>query len=131
MRAKEFISESGVTGSILPSVQETLPATYVIPELQNNDFYTQYRFGVALAGAKGSEQRKKDGVPPYNKDTPWGENEVIVSYAGNGVEEKFINDALKDIGISSRAKRLISTPNSNEPIDTGKQSIIKGFKGYA
>ena len=130
MRAKEFVTESGITGSILPDVQRTLPASYVIPELKNNDFYIQYRFGVALAGAKGAEQRKKDDVPEYSRETPWGENEVIVSYAGDGIEEKYINDALKEIGISSRAKKQVTTSKSEEPLSTGKKSPLKGFKGY-
>lgn len=130
MRAKEFINESGITGSILPDVQKTLPATYVIPELQNNDFYKQYRFGVALAGAKGAEQRKKDNVPEYSKETPWGENEVIISYAGDGIEEKFIDDALKQVGLSGSVKKQVTTTKSEEPTGTGKSSVLKPFKGY-
>ena len=39
--------------SLIDQVQHTLPNSYVIPGLKNNDFYMQYRFGVALAGAKG------------------------------------------------------------------------------
>lgn len=128
MRAKEFITES--EGSILPDVQKTLPATYVIPELKNNDFYLQYRFGVALAGAKGKEQRERDNVPEYSRETSWGENEVIVSYAGDGIEEKFINDALHDIGIKVTAKKKVSTTRSEEPSDTGTNSLLKQFKGY-
>lgn len=130
MRAKEFISESSITGSILPDVQRTLPASYVLPELQNNDFYKQYRFGVALAGAKGAEQRKKDNVPEYSKETPWGENEVIISYAGGGIEEKFINDALNQVGLSASAKKQVTTTKSQEPTDTGTGSVLKPFKGY-
>lgn len=129
MRAKEFINESGITGSILPDVQRTLPASYVIPELKNNDFYLQYRFGVALAGAKGQEQRDKDQVPEYSKESPWGENEVIISYAGNGMEEKFIDDALKTLGMG-HAEKQVTTSKSEEPVDTGKNSVLKGFKGY-
>lgn len=128
MRAKEFITE--VTGSILPDVQRTLPATYVIPDLQNNDFYRQYRFGVAMAGAKGEEQRKKDNVPEYNKETSWGENEIVVSYAGSSVEEKYINDALRKLGISSKAKKQVTTDKSEEPLNTNNTSPISSFKGF-
>jgi hypothetical protein len=127
MRAKEFITET--TGSILPDVQRTLPATWVIPDLKNSDFYMQYRFGVALAGAKGKEQRKKDNVPEYSKESPWGENEVIVSYAGRQPLEKYIDDALSDMGMAG-AQRQITTSKSEEPIGTGKTSLLKGFKGY-
>lgn len=130
MRAKEFINESGITGSILPDVQRTLPATYVIPELQNNDFYKQYRFGVALAGAKGAEQRKQDNVPEYDKESTWGENEIIVSYAGNGIEEKFIDDALKKVGITAKAKKQVTTTKSEEPTSTVVRSPINPFRGF-
>ena len=131
MRAKEFITESAITSSILPDVQRTLPASYVIPELQNNDFYLQYRFGVALAGAKGAEQRKKDDVPEYSRETPWGENEIIISYAGDGVEEKYINDALSELGITARVKKQVTTTKSEEPVDTNRKSTLMPFKGYS
>lgn len=128
MRAKEFITEA--TGSILPDVQRTLPAAWVIDELQNNDFYMQYRFGVALAGAKGKEQREKDGVPPYARETTWGENEVVVSYAGAAPLQGYIDDALRQLNIPVSAAKLVTTDKSEEPTDTIKQSPLKGFKGY-
>jgi hypothetical protein len=127
VRAKEFIIET--TGSILPDVQRTLPATFVIPDLKNSDFYMQYRFGVALAGAKGAEQRKQDNVPEYSKESPWGENEVIISYAGRQPLEGYIDDALKTMGMAG-AKKQITTSRSEEPVGTGKNSILNQFKGY-
>ena len=89
----------------------------------------QYRFGVALAGAKGAEQRKKDDVPSYSRESAWGENEVIISYAGGGMEEKFIDEALKELGLST-AKKQITTSKSEEPTSTQKDSPLKPFKGY-
>lgn len=128
MRAKEFITEA--TGSILPEVQRTLPAAWVIDQLQNNDFYMQYRFGVALAGAKGKEQREKDGVPTYARETTWGENEVVVSYAGRQPLQSYLDDALKELGIPPSAAKLVSTPHSQEPVDTAIKSTLSPFKGY-
>lgn len=128
MRAKEFITE--MTGSIQPDVERTLPAAWVIDKLQNNDFYKQYRFGVALAGAKGAEQRKKDDVPEYAKETPWGENLVIVSYAGKDPLQGYLDDALHEMGLKSSDAKLITTPHSEEPTDTGIKSTLKPFKGY-
>lgn len=128
MRAKEFIVES--TGSILPEVQDTLPAAWIIDALQNNDFYKQYRFGVALAGAKGAEQRKKDGVPPYDRETTWGENEIIISYAGVDALKSYLDDALREMGLPPSAAKLVTTKKSEEPKDTIKTSPLKGFKGY-
>lgn len=128
MRAREFLTE--MTGSILPDVQRTLPAAWVIDKLQNNDFYMQYRFGVALAGAKGREQREKDGVPPYARETTWGENEVVVSYAGVDALEGYLHDALRELDIPVSDAKLVTTKKSEEPEDTRKQSPLKGFKGY-
>ena len=128
MRAKEFITE--MTGSIQPDVERTLPAAWVIDKLQNNDFYKQYRFGVALAGAKGAEQRKKDDVPEYAKETPWGENLVIVSYAGQDPLQGYLDDALHEMGLQSSDAKLVTTPHSEEPTDTGIKSTLNPFKGY-
>ena len=64
MRAKEFIIEDStmpVSDTRLSStVSRALPSTYSIPALPNSDFYKQYRFGVAIAGARSAEQRKTE-----------------------------------------------------------------------
>jgi hypothetical protein len=128
MRAKEFITEA--TGSIQPDVERTLPAAWVIDKLQNNDFYMQYRFGVAIAGAKGAEQRKKDNVPKFASETPWGENEVIVSYAGKEPLQGYLDDAMREMGLKPSDARLVTTDKSEEPTDTRTVSTLKPFKGY-
>ena len=125
MRAKEFIRES--KPEKLPADKAAaLPAAYIIPELQNQNPYLQYRFGVAMAGAKGAAHRKKDGVPIMAKTGPFGESEVVVSY-GYDVGP-FIDDALKQMGLSG--KKRISNTTSTETADAGKVSPIKPFKGY-
>lgn len=128
MRAHEFITES--IGSIQPEVEHTLPAAWVIDKLKNNDFYTQYRFGVSLAGAKGAEQRKKDDVPEFAKETPWGENLVIVSYAGKDPLQHYLDDALREMGLQTSDAKLVTTEKSEEPTDTGIKSVLPAFKGY-
>ena len=128
MRAREFITET--TGSIQPAVERTLPAAWVIDKLKNNDFYTQYRFGVALAGAKGAEQRQEDAVPEFAKETPWGENLVIVSYAGREPLQGYLDDALHEMGLQTSDAKLVTTSKSEEPTDTGIKSTLKPFKGY-
>jgi hypothetical protein len=128
MRAKEFIIEA--TGSIQPAVQHTLPAAWVVDKLKNSDFYTQYRFGVSLAGAKGREQREKDDVPEFAKETPWGENLVIVSYAGKDPLQGYLDDALGEMGLKPSDAKLVTTPTSEEPTGTGIKSPINAFKGY-
>ena len=96
MRAKEFISEAK-DGKLLPSQADALPATYVIPELPNQDPYLQYRFGVAMAGAKGKKQREEDGVSSMSRESAFGENEIVVSYGHDAGE--YIDDALKTMGM--------------------------------
>ena len=125
MRASEFITE-GRTGSIQDDVAKALPATYSLPELKNQDPYLQYRFGVAIAGAKGAKKRAEDNVPAYSKETPWGENEIVVSY-GYDVGE-YINDALKSMGMNG--KRRLSTTKSEEASDVSTKSPVVGFKGF-
>lgn len=125
MRAREFITESG-TGHLLPDQADALPATYVIPELPNQDPYLQYRFGVAIAAAKGRRQRDEEGISSMHRASAFGENEIVVSY-GNDVGE-YIDDALKQMGMSG--KKMISTPTSIETSDVGKVSPVQGFKGY-
>lgn len=110
-----------------PDVARALPATYAIPELKNQDAYMQYRFGVAIAGAKGAKHRAQDNVADYAKESVWGENEIVVSYDPNIGE--YIDDALKQLGL--RGKRLITTIKSEESDDVSKGSPVKPFKGYA
>lgn len=128
MRARDFIKglTEGKTGTLEPDVARALPSAYVIPELPNQDPYLQYRFGVAIAGAKGAKKRKEDGISPYNKQSAWGENEIVVSFDPNIGE--YIDDALKQMGM--KGKKLISTPKSEESPDIVHQSPIKPFKGY-
>ena len=128
MRAREFITED--IGSIQPAVERTLPAAWVIDKLKNSDFYMQYRFGVAFAGAKGKAQREKDGVPEYNRETTWGENEVVVSYAGREPLQGYLDDALRQMNIPISAAKLVTTDKSEEPVDTLRKSPLNGFKGY-
>jgi hypothetical protein len=127
MRAKEFITEQRVALSV--DVARALPGTYTIPGLPNNDFYKQYRFGVAIAGARGQMERTQDSIPPYNfeKETPWGENMIVSSYMDANIGAD-IDYAMKEVGVSG--KNLISTMKSEEAVDVVKSSPVKPFKGY-
>ena len=132
MRAKEFIVEQKLDDvhDGLDVVDKSLPNTYIIPSLQNQDFYELYRFGVAIAAVRG-ESGIKDGVqngnePEFRATSSWGENQ-IVSSMDSGVGE-LIDKALAKIGKSG--KKSVSTPGSDEMDDTLTRSPIKGFKGY-
>ena len=128
MRAREFISE-GKTGSITRDVGLALPGAFKIPALKNQDPYLQYRFGVAIAGAKGAAQRAKDDVPDFDgAESVFGENEIVVSYDPHVVD--YIHDALRAMGLPPSDAKRIGTQKSEEAPDVMKTSPVKGFKGY-
>jgi hypothetical protein len=121
MRAKECITE----GSTLPDrISKPMPATWVIPELQNQTAYLQYRFSVALAGAKAA---RNGDIPRMDKDSVWGENQLVSGYMNPEVAED-IDFALGEMGL--KGKHLVTTEHSEETTDTGVNSPLKGFKGY-
>jgi len=128
MRAKEFVTE-GRTGTITRDVGLALPGAFKIPALKNQDPYLQYRFGVAIAGAKGAAQRAKDGVPEFDgKESVFGENEIVVSYDPEA--EVWIKDALRSMGMPPSDAVRIGTQASLEAPDVDKVSPVRGFKGY-
>jgi hypothetical protein len=116
MRAKEFIIESG-EGSIQDTVADALPATFVLPSLQNQDPYKQYRYGVALAQARGS---KKADVPDFEPRTAWGENAIVVAY--DNESQEMIKQAAD--AVSAGAVNMISTPKSQESKNVNKTSAV-------
>jgi hypothetical protein len=130
VRAREFVTESRV-GSIQDDVARALPATYVLTKLENQDPYKQYRFGVAIAQAKGRRGREQAGegnIHPFAARSAWGENQVVVSFDPN--IEEWIDEALRDVGLSPNDKRLISTHTSEEAADVDHVSPIRPFAGY-
>jgi hypothetical protein len=127
MRAKEFIRE-GRTGSFTADVGRALPGAFKIPALKNQDPYLQYRFGVAIAGAKGAAQRAQDGVAPFSRESVFGENEIIVSYDPHVVD--YIHDALKSMGMPASDAVQIGSMGSEEATDVDKVSPVKSFRGY-
>jgi hypothetical protein len=129
MRASEFVTE-GRTGTITRDVGLALPGAFKIPKLQNNDPYLQYRFGVAIAGAKGAAQRAKDDVPPFDgPSSVFGEDMMIVSYDPH--VKTYIDDALHSMNMPSSDAVQIGTMASEEAPDVDKVSPVRGFRGYA
>jgi hypothetical protein len=128
MRASEFVTE-GRTGSFTHDVGLALPGAFKIPALKNQDPYLQYRFGVAIAGAKGAAQRKQDGVPDFDgKESVFGENEIVVSYDPKA--EVWIKDALVSMGMPASDAVRIGTQGSEEAPDVDKTSPVRAFAGY-
>lgn len=131
MRAKEFITEQKLQDvhDGLDIAAKSLPYTYVIPELKNQDFYDLYRFGVAIAdvrGEMGNDNVKSKKTPKFRPESSWGENQIVSSFDPN--IGKVIDKALHKVDKSG--KRAVSTPGSDEFDDTLKVSPLKPFKGY-
>ena len=132
MRAKEFIIETTLSKvhDGLDLATMSLPNTYIIPELKNNDFYDLYRFGVAIAavrGEGGNDNVQNKFKPDFRAESSWGEHQVVSSEFDKELGNT-IDQALKKVGKSG--KKMVSTPNSDEMDDTLTQSPIRGFKGY-
>lgn len=114
-------------GSIQDDVARALPAAYVMPGLKNQDAYNQYRFGLAIADVRGRKARENDaGNTKFQSASPWGENEIIVSFDPD--IDKVIDAALAEVGQSSSGKKLITTPRSEEAKDVSKHSPVANIK---
>ena len=126
MRAREFISEEK---KLPPESKEPLRYTYVLPGLGSSDPYQTYRMGVAMARAR-SEYRKDDVnpfMPEWSAETAFGEH-AVVSGMNSGISK--IIDAALAMTNTPGGKRLVSSPESQEPNFVAAQSPIKAFKGY-
>ena len=135
MRAKEFITEQRMDQihDLMDVVSLSLPDTYKLDQLKNNDFYPIYRFGVAIADVRGHQADEHPGnkglnpyKPVFHASSEWGENQIVSGFDPTlkDVIEKALNKINKP-GIT-----LVSTPGSEEMGDTNKQSLVTPFKGY-
>lgn len=98
---------------------DTLPPTYVIPDLQNNDSYVQYRYLVALAAAEAIEK----GEVGMAQESTWNEMTSVVCYTP--AEEIIVKDANKHMGVFG--KKISKTP-SKEPTWVNTSSPVATFK---
>lgn len=126
MRAREFITEQKTTGLTVSAY--SLPNTYVINDLENQDFYEIYRFGLAIADVRGTSG--DDGVlgkhrTDFEPESEWGEKLVVTSF-DPGVED-VIDKAL--VKVNKHGKKAFSTKSKELPY-TGTKSPVKPFKGY-
>lgn len=130
MRASEFIVEQRLNDvhDGLEVVSKSLPNTFIIPELKNQDFYELYRFGVAIASVRGDQGTDvvNKYKPVFKAETAWGENQIVTSFDPN--VGQVIDKALNKV--NKHGKKAVSTNTSDEMPDTLKLSPIKSFKGY-
>ena len=127
MRAREFITEQQ---DLPPEQAEPLRWTYVIPGLSAADPYRNYRFGVAIARARsdvGQDDINPDR-PAWSPETAFGEHGVVVGM-NSGIAP--VIDAALRMTNTPGGKKLISTPDSDEPSLVNKTSPIRPFSGYA
>jgi hypothetical protein len=136
MRIKEFLTEQQMdeVHDLMDVARLSLPNTYKLDQLKNNDFYPIYRFGVAIADVRGhqaDDNPANKGLNPYKPDfraeSSWGENQVVSGYDPN--LKDVVKKALSKVGKSGIT--VVSTPGSDEMGDTYKGSPIKAFKGYS
>ena len=126
MRAREFIREQR---ELPDETKDPMRDTYILPGLSAADPYKSYRMGVALARAR-SEYRKDDVnpyMPEWTAETAFGEHAVVSGF-NHGVAQ--IIDAALAMTKTPGGKKLVSTPDSDEPDFIDKQSPIKPFNGY-
>ena len=135
MRLKEFLTEQQMSDvhDLMDVAKLSLPNTYKLTQLKNNDFYPIYRFGVALADVRGQqadENPANNGINPFKPDfhaeSSWGENQVV-----SGYDSKLKDVAAKALNkIGKSGIKVVSSPGSDEMKDVYKGSPIKAFKGY-
>lgn len=124
------IYEARVT-PVNPNVAATLPAAFSITSLPNQDNYLQYRFGVAIASAKGAKQRAADDILPYTHEAEFGRNQVIVGFDDS--TEHWILDAMRQVGLDPKTLHRVNSGTSHEPefVKRQSRSPVNAFKGYA
>lgn len=135
MRLKEFLTEQQMDSihDLMDVARLSLPNTYKLDQLRNNDFYPIYRFGVAIADVRGQQADENPGnkgldpyKPEFNAESSWGENQVVSGY--DPKLKDVVKKALQKLG--KPGITTVSTPGSDEMGDTSTVSPIKAFKGY-
>jgi len=118
----------------LEVVEPALPNAYVIPDLQNNDYYELYRFSTAIARARGDKARDEDNdrgyddKPDFDADSKWGDQQFVSSEFDDDLQD-VVGTALKMIDKSGM--KPVSTLDSHEMDDIGLDTPqYKEFEDY-
>ena len=131
MRAREFVAEArfGNAADVpanaqkLPKSQHSaLKGAISMPDISSNKQggspYTQWRFGIAMAGAPDYP------TPPAGA---FAGDPLLATYSD--VDLEIINSAAKSVG-AGRVNKLTDN-RSTEADYVNKTSPVRGFKGYA
>lgn len=114
MRYKELLEQK----TLPEDIKDSLPPTFVMPGLQNSDYYRQYRHLIALAAARS----RTESGEPLGSESAWGENQAVVCYTK--ADEETLKLANKIMGVTSKA---LSDSPSHEMPDTNKVSPVRKF----
>jgi hypothetical protein len=131
MRAREFVAEAKFGAAVdVPANAKKLPNHQVtaikgaisMPDISSNKQggspYTQWRFGIAMAGAPDYP------TPPAGA---FAGDPLLATYSD--VDLEIINSAAKSVG-AGRVNKLTDN-RSTEADYVNKTSPVRGFKGYA
>jgi len=117
-------------GSLTHEVADSLPHAYVLPDINSGNPYLQYKFGVAIASARGAQSRKDDNINPFDENgmtDVFSDKEFVVSFDPH--IDEIITAALKKIGMPNN-KKQVGVKGSKESNDVAKVSPVIGFKGF-
>ena len=112
MRAKEFLKEvklHGTYGTVDQNVSDSLPGAFVQRELRNTDPYMQYRYGLALAGARAKAEHGTE----FEQESAWAENLAVVTYAKEDEETIRMADAMMGVTASRIASHASTETDVN------------------
>lgn len=131
MRAREFVSEARYgSAKDVPAMTRKLPKSHAsaikgavsMPDIsqtkQGGSPYTQWRFGIAMAGAPDF---------PTSPAGAFAGDPLLATYSDADLE--IINAAAKSVG-AGRVNKLTDN-RSTEPDYVNKTSPVKGFQGYS
>jgi hypothetical protein len=123
MRAKEFITETklhGTYGHVTTTVSDALPSAFVQRDLRNTDPYMQYRYSMALAGARANAEYATN----FDQETAWAENFSIVTYVDEDEETIRLADAMMDVKATrvAAAGSKETNVNATSPVPARKKN---------
>ena len=123
MRAKEFLPETklhSTYGHVSTTVSDALPSAFVQRDLRNTDPYMQYRYSMALAGARANAEYAVN----FDQETAWAENFSIVTYVDEDEETIRLADAMMDVKATRVASQGSTETNVNavSPVPAKKKN---------
>jgi hypothetical protein len=121
MRAREFLNEiklHGTYGHVEKNVSDSLPGAFVQRDLRNTDPYMQYRYGLALAGARAKAEHDIN----IEQESAWAENLAVITYTKEDEETIRLADAMMGVTASRIASRDSKETDVNavSPVPTKK-----------